>query len=80
MPHDDFIYFFLQFIFRYEVGDAYLGAVSRFMTNAFEYGDALLPQSEPEVHSKDGATGEEEQPPLTPSTIENNQPYLNLAT
>ena len=51
------------------------------MTNAFEYGDALLPQSEPDVHSRDGANEEEEeQPPLTPSTIENNQPYLNLAT
>ncbi|KAF9019051.1 TBC-domain-containing protein [Hymenopellis radicata] len=34
------------FIFRFEIGDAYLGAVSRFMTNAFEYGDALLPEAE----------------------------------
>ncbi|KAG8888305.1 hypothetical protein FRB99_004126, partial [Tulasnella sp. 403] len=32
----------LLFIFRNEPGDAYLGAVSRFMTNAFEYGDSLL--------------------------------------
>ncbi|KAI6009228.1 rab-GTPase-TBC domain-containing protein [Pisolithus marmoratus] len=32
----------LLFIFRHEIGDAYLGAVSRFMSNAFEYGDALL--------------------------------------
>jgi len=54
----------LLFIFRYEIGDAYLGAVSRFMTNAFEYGDTLLPQSE------DGA----------PVEIGSNQPYLNLAT
>ncbi|KAF8993775.1 rab-GTPase-TBC domain-containing protein [Cyathus striatus] len=57
------------FIFRYEIGDAYLGAVSRFMTNAFEYGDALLPRPE-------GEDGEESEP--TP--IESNQPYLNLAT
>jgi len=57
------------FIFRHEVGDAYLGAVSRFMTNAFEYGDALLPQEEnPE-------TGE-----MQPKQLESNQPYLNLAT
>lgn len=35
----------LLFIFRHEAGDTYLGAVSRFMTNAFEYGDALSPQS-----------------------------------
>ncbi|KAH8116325.1 TBC-domain-containing protein [Phellopilus nigrolimitatus] len=57
----------LLFIFRFEVGDAYLGAVSRFMTNAFEYGDALLPRAE----------GEED--PAGPQ-IGNNQPYLNLAT
>ncbi|KAF9464905.1 TBC-domain-containing protein [Collybia nuda] len=60
------------FIFRYEVGDAYLGAVSRFMTNAFEYGDTLLPQSESE-NSNDGETSPRPQ-------IESNQPYLNLAT
>ncbi|KAJ7114088.1 rab-GTPase-TBC domain-containing protein [Mycena epipterygia] len=60
------------FIFRYEVGDAYLGAVSRFMTNAFEYGDALLPPSE-ETHLN-------EQGGETPPTLPTNQPYLNLAT
>lgn len=42
------------------------------MTNAFEYGDALLPESETEK-AHDG-----ESPP-TPQ-IESNQPYLNLAT
>ncbi|EIM86543.1 TBC-domain-containing protein [Stereum hirsutum FP-91666 SS1] len=59
----------LLFIFRFEIGDAYLGAISRFMTNAFEYGDALLPQ-------KEGADGEALESPQ----IESNQPYLNLAT
>jgi Ca2+-binding EF-hand superfamily protein len=54
----------LLFIFRYEIGDAYLGAVSRFMTNVFEYGDALLQQDSEKK-------GEE---------LGNNQPYLNLAT
>ncbi|KAI0731124.1 TBC-domain-containing protein [Earliella scabrosa] len=58
----------LLFIFRHEIGDAYLGAVSRFMSNAFEYGDALLPRAE-------GADPESEAPP-----IESNQPYINLAT
>ncbi|KAF8842349.1 TBC-domain-containing protein [Paxillus ammoniavirescens] len=57
------------FIFRHEIGDAYLGAVSRFMTNAFEYGDTLLPQ---ETNSETGETG--------PQEIGHNQPYLNLAT
>ncbi|PPQ85269.1 hypothetical protein CVT25_010042 [Psilocybe cyanescens] len=63
------------FIFRYEVGDAYLGAVSRFMTNAFEYGDALLPQ----IPSKsEGESNNAE--PTSPPPIASNQPYLNLAT
>ncbi|KAG2358962.1 TBC-domain-containing protein [Suillus spraguei] len=57
------------FIFRHEIGDAYLGAVSKFMTNAFEYGDSLLPQH---TDSKTGAT--------EPQDIGHNQPYLNLAT
>ncbi|EJD43712.1 TBC-domain-containing protein [Auricularia subglabra TFB-10046 SS5] len=54
----------LLFIFRYEIGDAYLGAVSRFMTNAFEYGDALQQDSE-QTANTDGAR---------------TRPYLNLAT
>ncbi|KAH6916312.1 rab-GTPase-TBC domain-containing protein, partial [Coprinopsis sp. MPI-PUGE-AT-0042] len=60
----------LLFIFRFEVGDAYLGAISRFMSNAFEYGDALLPRPEEKE-------GEE---PKSPPPMESNQPYLNLAT
>jgi hypothetical protein len=39
------------------------------MSNAFEYGDALLPRPE-------GADGEDSPPPH----IESNQPYLSLAT
>jgi len=65
------------FIFRYEVGDAYLGAVSRFMTNAFEYGDALLPPHPDEIQSGDA---KQEDEPKSPRVIESNQPYLNLAT
>jgi hypothetical protein len=41
------------------------------MTNAFEYGDALLPQ--PEATAE--ADGETTLPPIA-----SNQPYLNLAT
>jgi hypothetical protein len=45
------------------------------MTNAFEYGDALLPPPEeepvPELNEQGGET-----PPSVPT----NQPYLNLAT
>ncbi|PVG04743.1 putative MDR1-Mac1p interacting protein [Serendipita vermifera] len=67
----------LLFIFRSEIGDAYLGTVSRFMTNAFEYGDALLPKAEqgtPEVPKEVSANTM----PLAPSST--NQPYLNKAT
>ena len=35
----------LQFIFRNEPGDVYLAAVSRFILNAYEFGDATAPQS-----------------------------------
>ncbi|KAL6306255.1 TBC-domain-containing protein [Sparassis latifolia] len=59
----------LLFIFRFEIGDAYLGAVSRFMSNAFEYGDALIPRPE-------GADPNDDAPPQ----LESNQPYMNLAT
>ncbi|KIM88226.1 hypothetical protein PILCRDRAFT_95565 [Piloderma croceum F 1598] len=60
------------FIFRYEIGDAYLGAVSRFMTNAFEYGDALLPDHEKSEEKPDGES--------TKPQAGSNTPYLNLAT
>jgi TBC1 domain family member 8/9 len=39
------------------------------MSNAFEYGDALLPRAE-------GVDTDDETPPQ----IESNQPYINLAT
>jgi TBC1 domain family member 8/9 len=49
----------------------YLGAISRFMSNAFEYGDALLPRPE-------GAGGDDDDD--APLQVESNQPYLSLAT
>jgi hypothetical protein len=39
------------------------------MTNAFEYGDALLPQSKGETDGDEPA-----------AKLDSNQPYLNLAT
>ena len=41
------------------------------MSNAFEYGDALLPEA-----TSGGSPGSDDAPPQ----IESNQPYLNLAT
>jgi len=58
------------FIFRFELGDAYLGAVSRFMTNAFEYGDSLLEEKLQREGVKVDAT----------AAGSTNQPYLNLPT
>ena len=48
------------------------------MSNAFEYGDALLPQPESPMsgeqpYDEDGETSPKPR-------IESNQPYLNLAT
>ena len=34
----------MQFIFRNEPGDAYLAAVSKFILNAFDFGDATAPE------------------------------------
>jgi hypothetical protein len=44
------------------------------MTNIFEYGDALLADNQEEQPKADSA------PPRSPSQLEHNQPYLNLAT
>lgn len=44
------------------------------MTNAFEYGDALLPQN-----NQDGDAAADTRP-TSPTPIASNQPYLNLAT
>jgi len=64
------------FIFRFEIGDAYLGAVSRFMANSFEYGDALLPQPPPDDPENNISNDDV---PASPQ-LGSNQPYLNLAT
>lgn len=51
------------------------------MTNAFEYGDALLADSaESKETEKEKAQEEEDESPRSPLPIASNQPYLNLAT
>lgn len=51
------------------------------MTNAFEYGDALLADSaESKETEKEKAQEEEGESPRSPLPIASNQPYLNLAT
>ncbi|KAI6101134.1 rab-GTPase-TBC domain-containing protein [Pisolithus sp. B1] len=82
----------LLFIFRHEIGDTYLGAVSRFMSNAFEYGDALLDAGHERGARDDHGFGERRgqqredgadlgsDPQKCAAEIGNNQPYLNLAT
>ena len=46
------------------------------MANAFEYGDALLPQPPPD--SLENSTSDADSP--TSPQLGSNQPYLNLAT
>ena len=51
------------------------------MSNAFEYGDALLPKAESSSQpgaDRPGGVGDGEDTPRP--RIESNQPYLNLAT
>jgi hypothetical protein len=51
------------------------------MSNAFEYGDALLPQPELGSEPVTGERSNDENGETSPrSPIESNQPYLNLAT
>lgn len=45
------------------------------MTNAFEYGDALLADVNQRKESEDDETE-----PRSPLPLPSNQPYLNLAT
>ena len=50
------------------------------MSNAFEYGDALLPHNEQPQHAEEETEeSSANTPPKTP-TVETNQPYMNLAT
>ncbi|TIC12905.1 TBC-domain-containing protein [Wallemia mellicola] len=80
----------LLFIFRAEPGDAYLGAVSKFMTNAFEYADSLIEQPQAvketnkndEPSQKDPLSATEVSDNCVPGSpqVSNHDPYINLAT
>jgi hypothetical protein len=74
-----------QFIFRNEPGDAYLAAVSKFILNAFDFGDATAPE---ESLQPEEVPPEETVPPDEKSATENrkraesvssphNAPYLS---
>ena len=49
------------------------------MANAFEYGDALLPQPPPESPNSPESNTSDADDPTSPQ-LGSNQPYLNLAT
>jgi len=76
----------LLFIFRNEPGDIYLAAVSKFILNAYEFGDATAPESSvasssdslPIIADADTATHARERSNSAASP--HNLPYLNLAT
>ncbi|KAJ9103840.1 hypothetical protein QFC21_002302 [Naganishia friedmannii] len=78
----------LLFIFRNELGDAYLAAVSKFILNAFDFGDAtapeesLQPQEIPleETVPLDEKTATETRRRAESVSSPHNAPYLNLAT
>nr|XP_019005076.1 GTPase activating protein [Kwoniella mangroviensis CBS 8507]OCF68537.1 GTPase activating protein [Kwoniella mangroviensis CBS 8507] len=73
----------LLFIFRNEPGDIYLAAVSKFILNAYEFGDATAPEGSVDekipIHGdKETASGARER--SDSSAGPHNLPYLNLAT
>ncbi|KAJ9120087.1 hypothetical protein QFC22_002985 [Naganishia vaughanmartiniae] len=78
----------LLFIFRNEPGDAYLAAVSKFILNAFDFGDAtapeesLQPQEIPleEIVPLDEKSATETRRRAETVSSPHNAPYLNLAT
>ncbi|WWD00655.1 hypothetical protein V866_007590 [Kwoniella sp. B9012] len=73
----------LLFIFRNEPGDIYLAAVSKFILNAYEFGDATAPEGSVDekipIHGdRETASGARER--SDSSAGPHNLPYLNLAT
>nr|XP_018265399.1 GTPase activating protein [Kwoniella dejecticola CBS 10117]OBR87557.1 GTPase activating protein [Kwoniella dejecticola CBS 10117] len=73
----------LLFIFRNEPGDIYLAAVSKFILNAYEFGDATAPEGSvdekvPINGDSETASGARER--SDSSAGPHNLPYLNLAT
>ncbi|EIW71253.1 hypothetical protein TREMEDRAFT_71100 [Tremella mesenterica DSM 1558] len=76
----------LLFIFRNEPGDVYLAAVSKFILNAYEFGDATAPQeslpSPDDVKPINGeaVTASHARERSNSTAGPHNLPYLNLAT
>lgn len=66
-----------QFIFRNEPGDAYLAAVSKFILNAFDFGDATAPESSLQP---DEAPLEETVSPDEKSATENRKRAESVST
>lgn len=67
----------IQFIFRNEPGDAYLAAVSKFILNAFDFGDATAPESSLQP---DEAPPEETVSPDEKSATENRKRAESVST
>lgn len=75
----------LLFIFRNEPGDIYLAAVSRFILNAYEFGDATAPEGSVPALADDPPNGENEtatenRERSNSTAGPHNLPYLSLAT
>ncbi|CAK9780962.1 TBC-domain-containing protein [Cutaneotrichosporon oleaginosum] len=74
----------LLFIFRNEPGDIYLAAVSRFILNAYEFGDATAPESslpplQDEVNGE-AQTATQSRERSDSAAGPHNLPYLSLPT
>lgn len=75
----------LLFIFRNEPGDIYLAAVSRFILNAYEFGDATAPESSLPPPQDEPVNGEDQTASQSRERSDSaagphNLPYLSLAT
>jgi predicted transport protein len=74
----------LLFIFRNEPGDIYLAAVSRFILNAYEFGDATAPESSlPPVQDElngEAQTATQSRERSDSAAGPHNLPYLSLPT
>ena len=67
-----------QFIFRNEPGDIYLAAVSKFILNAYEFGDATAPEPvEPVDINGSAETASAARERSNSVAGPHNQPYLS---
>jgi hypothetical protein len=69
----------MQFIFRNEPGDIYLAAVSKFILNAYDFGDAAAPNASPPppLINGDGDTASSARERSNSSATPHNLPYLS---